>query len=226
MAGLVGSGASAMVQRLGGVGGRHGWVELDGARIACSSPRQAAGDGIGFIPEDRTTRGVVGEMSVGENIALGSLDRVSSRAGIISRRRIDAQAREYQERLDIALPTINAPVRALSGGNQQKVLLSRWLASGVRVLAIDEPTHGVDIGGKAQIHEMLRRFARDGGTIVVASAEPEELVALCDRVAVFVHGRVTKVLTRDDLEASGDTSHAARLLEAMFGGQDREEQVA
>jgi ABC-type sugar transport system ATPase subunit len=224
MAGLVGSGASATVKRLGGLGG-DGWVEVEGERVACSSPRAAARHGIGFIPEDRTIRGVIADMSVGLNIALGSLERVSH-AGVVDRRRIDEQAMEYQRRLSIAMPSVHAPARALSGGNQQKVLISRWLASGVQVLAIDEPTHGVDIGGKAQIHQMLREFAADGGAVVVAGAEPEELVALCDRVAVFVHGRVTHLLARDDLETGSDMTSAARLLEAMFGGAQQREKAA
>jgi ABC-type sugar transport system ATPase subunit len=111
----------------------------------------------------------------------------------------------------------------LSGGNQQKVMLAKWLASGVRVLAIEEPTHGVDVGGKMQIHNLLREFADGGGSVVLASTDVHEVLELCDRLVVFRHGAVTATLAPGDLvdeEDEGGRAHAERVLESLVGSGD------
>jgi ABC-type sugar transport system ATPase subunit len=125
---------------------------------------------------------------------------------------VNNRAREFRSSLDIRTRSVHAPVKTLSGGNQQKVMLAKWLASGVRVLAVEEPTHGIDIG--AQVHDLLRQFARDGGTIVVASTDVEEVLAVCDRIGVMRHGALIDVLNREEL-----THHAL----AVMGTRDPSE---
>jgi ABC-type sugar transport system ATPase subunit len=207
LTGLLGSGAARLLAMAGGSVPLAGRARVDGVPARIGSPIAARKLGIGFIPEDRKGAGVVPEQSVAANIALASLER-TSRGPLLDRRAIDAQARRYRDELGIRLPSIHAPVRSLSGGNQQKVLLARWLASGARLLVIDEPTHGVDVGGKAQIHELLRRFADDGGAVLVASTDVGEVLDLCDRVGVLRHGELvslsaTAELTHSDLTLLG-----------------------
>jgi ABC-type sugar transport system ATPase subunit len=155
---------------------------------------------VGFVPEDRKAEGIVPELSVEMNIALGNLRRVS-RPWRLSRRRIRDQALRLMDLLDIR-PRIPAmPAGHLSGGNQQKVLLAKWLAGDSCVLVMEEPTHGIDVGAKAEIHRLIRRFAAEGGTVVLVSMEVAELLELSDRIGVFREGRLVDVLPR------GATAH-------------------
>jgi ABC-type sugar transport system ATPase subunit len=134
--------------------------------------------------------------------------------GWVDRPALEARADEYRDRLQIRAPNVRTPVKSLSGGNQQKVMLAKWLASGVRILAIEEPTHGIDIGGKVQVHDLLRQLAKDGGSIVVASTDVREVLSLCDRIGVMRHGRLVDVITSSEL------SHADL---AALGAQDSEQ---
>lgn len=194
--GLVGSGAERAMRMLGGAEPLIGRLTLGGRPASISSPSDAAALGIGYIPEDRKREGLVAGMSVAANISLASLGRVS-RAGFLRRRQIRMRAEHYRKAFSIKCRETSAPVRTLSGGNQQKVLIAKWLCAGVQVLVVSEPTHGVDVAGKGQIHELLRDFAAAGGSVIVSSSEAEELVTLCDRIVVFRHGRiVTEVAVR------------------------------
>jgi ABC-type sugar transport system ATPase subunit len=210
--GLLGAGSARLVAGVGGAEPFASKVYVNGEPVHLNSPAAARRAGIGFIHEDRKKSGVVPDQSVANNIALASLENVS-RGPWIDRGAIDRQAEKFREQLNIRLSSIHAPVRSLSGGNQQKVLLARWLASGVKVLAIDEPTHGVDVGGKSQIHALLREFADAGGAVLVASTDVGEVLDLCDRVAVLRHGELAAFkdihgLTRADLTVLG-TQEAA-----------------
>ena len=218
LTGLLGSGAADVVHMLGGARPFPGELQINTRSVAIHDPRDAQQAGIGFIPEDRKAVGLVQDQSVAINVSLSSLRKVSS-LGWISRTRLNSVAKAYQSRLDIRTPSVGTPVKALSGGNQQKVMLAKWLASGVRVLAIEEPTHGIDIGGKVQVHALLREFAAQGGSIVVASTDVEEILDLCARVGIMRHGRLAEVLrpqdvTRADL-AAGGLSGDVGLLEAL-----------
>ncbi|SFL39089.1 sugar ABC transporter ATP-binding protein [Geodermatophilus ruber] len=209
--GLVGSGAATFVSMVGGDVPLRGRAEVDGHEVRLRTARDAQAQGIGFIPEDRKARGLVLEHSCAVNISLASLGRVST-AGRVSRRRLLRRAEEYRNRLDIRMPSLGAPASALSGGNQQKVLVAKWLASGVRLIAVEEPTQGVDIGGRAQIHDLLREFTAAGGAVVLFSTDVREVLALADRVAVFRHGCLSRVHAFDDLDQ-------ARLT-ALTAGED------
>lgn len=187
LTGLVGSGASTVVRMTGGVETMRGHLEVEGRQKRVRNPRDAERLGIGFIPEDRKSAGSIPELSVAVNISLASLDRVG-RAGVINYWRMRARAQQFADKLDIRAASIDSAAKTLSGGNLQKVLLAKWLASDARVLAIEEPTHGIDIGAKAQVHGLLREFTRRGGSILVSLSEVEEALQLCDRVAVFRDG--------------------------------------
>ncbi|MGI9557924.1 MAG: sugar ABC transporter ATP-binding protein, partial [Solirubrobacterales bacterium] len=199
LTGLLGSGAAELVGMIGGAKPLEGDVEIRGNATRIRSPRDAAAAGVGFIPEDRKATGLVPEQSVAINISLASLKTVSRALGWLRTRLVRSRARDFRERLDIRTRSVDAKVKTLSGGNQQKVMLAKWLASGVEVLAIEEPTHGIDIGAKAQVHELLRGFARDGGTIIVASTDVEEVLAVCDRIGIMWHGSLIDVLDREQL---------------------------
>ena len=232
LTGLLGSGAAELVSMIGGARPLDGELEIDGASVRIQTPSDATRAGIGFIPEDRKGSGLVQDQSVAVNISLASLRKVSLAWGWLQRKLMSDRARDYRSSLDIRTRSVNVPVRTLSGGNQQKVMLAKWLASGSRVLAIEEPTHGIDIGGKDQVHDLLRDFARDGGTIVVASTDVEEVLAICDRIGVMRHGALIDVIKGEDLThhelAVMGTRDPTEFLEKMIetGLQEAEPQSA
>jgi len=215
LTGLLGSGAAEIVRMLGGARPFSGALEVYGEQVSIRAPADASRAGIGFIPEDRKAVGLVQDQSVAVNVSLPSLEQVST-AGWVKRSRLEERAEGYRSSLDIRTPTVRAAVKTLSGGNQQKVMLAKWLASRVRILAIEEPTHGIDIGGKVQVHELLRDLAAKGGTIVVASTDVHEVLELCDRVGIMRHGALLEVLESREL------SHAEL---AAAGVRDIEEFV-
>jgi ABC-type sugar transport system ATPase subunit len=151
-----------------------------------------------MIPEDRKALGAIPGLSVAVNVSLASLDAVS-RAGVIDYWKLRERAGRYTRLLDVRAASVDVAADTLSGGNLQKVLIAKWLASGIQILAIEEPTHGIDIGGKAQVHQTLRKFAADGGSIVVALSEIDEALELCDRIAVFSHGALKTVRPSSEL---------------------------
>jgi ABC-type sugar transport system ATPase subunit len=215
LTGLLGSGAATLIRMIGGAQPLPGEAWLDGEPVVIRTPRNACALGIGFIPEDRKAVGLIQDQSIATNISLASLGAVS-RMGVLSRARIATRADDYKERLSIRATSVNQPVAQLSGGNQQKVLLAKWLASGVRLLAVEEPTHGIDIGGKAQVHELLREFADQGGTVVVASTDAGEVLDLCDRIGVMRHGGLTKIVAAAELSRAAVTAIGARDAEDIL----------
>jgi len=198
IAGLIGAGRSELAEAVCGIGPRlAGRVLLDGVPLTIATPRDAIRQGICLVPEDRRGRGVIAEMSVRENLTLANLSALA-RLGLVNRRAESAAAHEIATNLTVKMPSLEVPVGTLSGGNQQKVVLGRWLALGPRVILFDEPTQGVDVGAKAEIHRLIRRLADEGTAVVLISSDLEEIVAECDRVAVMHDGRVTGVLERPE----------------------------
>ncbi|CAN5860676.1 sugar ABC transporter ATP-binding protein [soil metagenome] len=197
--GLLGSGAATVVAMVGGDVPLQGGCELAGAPASIRSVRDAHALGIGLIPEDRKGRGLVVEQSCAFNISMASFRRVARRSWL-SRRRLHSRAEHYREQLDIRMGGPDAPAATLSGGNQQKVMIAKLLASDVRVMAIEEPTQGVDIGGRSQIHALLSDFVADGNAILVYSTDLAEVLALADRVAIFRHGALAHLLPAADLD--------------------------
>jgi len=196
VAGLIGAGRSELAEAICGVGGRvSGRVLIDGQPLAIHSPRDAITHGICLVPEDRRGRGVIGAMSVRENVTLPSLPSYA-RLGLIARGAEADAARQAVTRLQVKTSTIETTVATLSGGNQQKVVLGKWLAVRPRAIFFDEPTQGVDVGAKAEIHRLIRQLADDGTAVVMISSDMEEIVAQSDRVAVMHEGRITGILDR------------------------------
>jgi ABC-type sugar transport system ATPase subunit len=203
IAGLVGSGQSELASVLAGARGRDsGEITLDGRPVALASPREAIRAGIGLLPQDRKAHGFVPEMSVAGNITLASLP-MFSRLSVRSDRKENAAAARLAERLDMKISSVAQPMKTLSGGTQQKAILARWLVRSARILVCDEPTRGVDVGAKEDMYELIRDFARQGGTVVIASSEISEAM-MCDRVLVMARGRVVAELDHDQIDPHGE----------------------
>lgn len=227
LTGLLGSGCAQLVRMVGGAEALRGQATLAGEPISIRNSREALRHGIGFIPEDRKAIGLIPEQSVAVNISLSALDTVS-KYGVLRQKAISERAHEYRDRLSIRTASIYQPVMRLSGGNMQKVLLAKWLASGADILAIEEPTHGIDIGGKAQVHELLRDFADKGGTVLVASTDAAEVLDLCDRVGVMRHGTLVRTVSADELTRASLTADSTRDPEQVLDqliASDEPEQI-
>jgi ABC-type sugar transport system ATPase subunit len=209
VAGLVGSGRTELVRALVGVDRTDaGTIRMDGEAVRFRGPRQAARHGVVMLPEDRKQQGLVMIRPVRENLTLSSLGDLAT-AGFVSRRSELQRTRELAEEFDIRAGSLDAPVVTLSGGNQQKSLFAKWLARTPRVLLADEPTRGVDVGAKRQIHELIVGLAGKGMAVVLISSELEEVLGLAHRVLVMRRGRIVAEYTHE--EASID-----RVLNAAF----------
>jgi rhamnose transport system ATP-binding protein len=196
LAGLVGAGRSELARVLFGLDPADaGELLLRGRPLRIASPGQALAAGIAYLPEDRRRHGVILEMPIDANISLASLDRLSRASGLDVRREREL-ALDYVRRLAIKTPALYAPVATLSGGNQQKVALSRWLATKPSVLILDEPTQGVDVGAKAEIHALMVDLAEQGAAILMISSELPEVLGMSDRIGVMRGGRLAGVLDR------------------------------
>jgi ribose transport system ATP-binding protein len=196
--GLLGAGRTELLEALAGLraGDTSGRLRLAGEPVAIRSPRQALDAGVVLAPEDRKRDGLVLGMSVAENVSLASLERIT-RAGFLRPGLEAAEAADAVRRLAIKTPSTATAVGSLSGGNQQKVVLAKGLACGPRVLLLDEPTRGIDIGAKREIYAVIDGLAQQGLAILVASSELPELLGIADRIAVLADGRVTAEFSRD-----------------------------
>ena len=196
LAGLLGSGKDRVLRRLFGVGGEPTRLLIKGAPKQLSDPSHAVAAGIGMVPGERGL-GLVMSQSVRDNILLASLDRLGSLKGF-DRSGADRIVQTLMDLLDIRPRRPDLAVSALSGGNQQKVILAKWLAREVDILLLDDPTQGIDVAAKAQIHALVRDFAERGGGVVLASSDLGELARLCDTVIALHRGRVRARLERAD----------------------------
>ncbi|MEM1371677.1 MAG: ATP-binding cassette domain-containing protein, partial [Pseudomonadota bacterium] len=195
LGGLLGAGRTETARALFGVDElTSGNIELDGTTVRFSGPGDAINAGLGFLAEDRKAEGIVPDMSVRENLTLALLPKLTSRGQISF-----AKEREIVERyiraLGIKTADMDQPIRELSGGNQQKVLLARWLATEPDVLILDEPTRGVDVGAKREIQAFVRDYVEKGFSVVLISSEFEEIVEGADRIIVMHEGRSVSELT-------------------------------
>ena len=198
IAGLVGSGRTELARTLFGLTpADSGEIRIDGQARRIGSPEQAIALGIGYVPEDRPRYGVIPPMSIAQNTSLAGLDAVSRR-GLLDFARERDLAAGFAGRLGTKMASVDAPVSSLSGGNQQKVALSRWLATRPRVLILDEPTQGIDVGAKAEAHRLMVDLAEQGLAIVMISSELPEILGMSDRIAVMSHGTVAAILSRGE----------------------------
>jgi simple sugar transport system ATP-binding protein len=193
--GLLGSGRGEIAQALFGVApAQRGRVEVDGAEVRIRDVDDAVAAGIGYVPSDRLTEGLFLEQSIADNVVAGSLDLHRARFGLLDRSRLKQTIDTFFSALRIKAASVEAPIRSLSGGNQQRVVLAKWLARGPHVLILNSPTVGVDVGSKEEILDILRREAAKGKGIVVISDDVPELVSVCHRVLVVRRGRVFDVI--------------------------------
>jgi ribose transport system ATP-binding protein len=200
LAGLVGCGRTETVRAIFGADRREaGTILRDGAPVRIASPRDALACGICLATEDRKDQGLILDMPVRANVTLADL-KTHARKGWLQRGAEAASARAMAAALDIRLASIEQNPRELSGGNQQKVVLAKWLLRRPEVLILDEPTRGVDVGAKAEIHALLRRAAEGGMAVLVVSSDLPELLAACDRIVVLSRGRVAGHVPRRDFD--------------------------
>jgi rhamnose transport system ATP-binding protein len=198
VAGLIGAGRTELAKTIFGLHAPdEGEILLRGKPITIGHPSEAIDHGIAYLPEDRRKHGVVPDFSISSNITLASLKKLSSVVGFdFGKER--AVAADYTRRLGVKTPAIFSPVSTLSGGNQQKVALSRWLMTQPSVLILDEPSQGIDVGAKAEIHELMMELAEQGVAILMISSELPEILGMSDRVAVMFKGTIAQVLHRDE----------------------------
>jgi len=213
-AGLVGAGRTETVRLLFGADPKDaGEVYVDGHPVEIHSPADAVKAGIGLVPEDRTNQGLVLRLSVSENIVLPTLDRYARAGSWMDRRALRNTAQDYVDKLSIRTPSLEQKAMLLSGGNQQKTVVAKWLASRLQVLVMDEPTRGIDVGAKAEVHALMSQLAQAGMGIIMISSELPEILGMSDRVLVMAEGRVTAVLER--AEATQETIMAYASGEAV-----------
>lgn len=203
LAGLVGSGRSEILETVYGARkATGGSVSIKGRMLKAGSVRDAVNNGVGLSPEERKSQGLLLEESIYKNVTLSSFARFA-RASMLDERRERAVAREQIEALELRPADPDRPAGTLSGGNQQKILLARWLVHGTTVLLLDEPTRGVDVGARTEIYSLIRRLADAGTAIVVVSSEIEEVLGLSDRVMVVAEGRVLQTTAASDITEHG-----------------------
>ena len=214
LAGLVGAGRTEVLLTLFGVTpARGGTVRLSGAETRLRTPLEAIRAGLALVPEDRKKQGVILEMAVRENMSLASLRR-DQRNGFLNRRREAELSAEMIGALRIKTPSDRQVVQFLSGGNQQKVVLGKWLAIQPRVLFLDEPTRGIDVGAKQEIYKLMEELARNGVAILFVSSEMEEILGMSDRVLVMHEGQLTGELARHELSEEAVMHLATGAVEA------------
>jgi ribose transport system ATP-binding protein len=197
-AGLVGAGRSEVARAIFGVDEAiEVEVTLNGNVLRIKDPQDAITHGIYLVPEDRRQCGLIVDFNVRENISLPNLESYSS-AKLINRARETSAAQDACKAINIKTPSTEMRAANLSGGNQQKVALAKWLTFSPRVLIFDEPTRGIDVGAKAEIYQLIRKLAAEGASVIVISSEMEEVLGISDRIAVMHEGRLTGVLERSE----------------------------
>ncbi|MGN6307684.1 MAG: sugar ABC transporter ATP-binding protein [Mesorhizobium sp.] len=208
LSGLVGSGRTELARTIfGDITPDGGEILIEGVPIRSRGPRDVIASGIGLVPEDRKDQGLVVDLSVMANISMPSLGPLGH-LGVLSRQRERRLAEDYVKRLAIRTPTIGQKVMFLSGGNQQRVVIAKWLATRPKVLIVDEPTRGVDVGAKSEIHGILRSLASEGMAILMISSDLPEVLAVSDRILVMSNGRLAGELTGDLVTQEQVMNHA------------------
>jgi len=207
--GLVGAGRSELMQSLFGITKpAAGEVHIDGDAVVIRAPADAVGKGIVYVPEDRGKQGAITALPIFQNVTLPSLGRTSQN-GFLRLAEEFKLARDYTERLDLRAASLDTDVGNLSGGNQQKVVIAKWLATQPKVIILDEPTKGIDIGSKAAVHEFMAELAAQGLAVIMVSSEIPEVLGMSDRVIVMREGRIAAELAGEDMTPETLVRHAA-----------------
>ncbi len=196
--GLVGAGRTELLKLIyGAIKSKTGKIKLHSKEIKIDNPSQAIQNGIVYCPEDRKKEGIIAIRSVKENINI-SIRRLIARLGFINEKKDNENAKQFVEKLNIKTPSINRLARDLSGGNQQKVILARWLSEKIKVILFDEPTRGIDVGAKSEIYSIISQLAHQGIGIVVVSSELPEILGISDRIIVMRQGKMHTSLKHDE----------------------------
>jgi len=198
LAGLMGAGRTEVIEGVFGIKPIDaGEITIKGQRVEIKSPRDAIKHGMALLTEDRKLTGIMGVLSVRDNMMIASL-RNYSKAGFLNKRIINETCAREKTRLELKTPSMDQLIRLLSGGNQQKVLVSRWLLTVPDILILDEPTRGIDVGAKSEIHRLMSKLAQEGKAIIMVSSELPEILGMSDRVLVMHDGRVGGIFDRKD----------------------------
>jgi len=217
VAGLVGSGRTELARAIFGADQiAAGTITLDGKPIHPTSPADAIEYGIGLVPEDRKHQAIFAMLGILQNFSVATLDTFSNRLGFMNESRERSALADYKSALSIRMSSPEQPIEGLSGGNQQKVILARWLARNPKVLIVDEPTRGVDVGAKAEVHQILVQLAARGIAVMVISSELPEVLAVSDRIVTMRQGRITG-------EMSGSDASEEKLMALMALDQRQRE---
>lgn len=218
LAGLVGSGRTEFAEALFGLATQdEGEIRIHGKPVEIRSPGDAVREGLAYVPEDRRNHGVVLNMPVAANMTIASLGKVSAN-GLIRSEEEENVAQGYIQSLGVKTPGADTCVANLSGGNQQKVALARWLMTDPKVLILDEPTQGIDVGAKAEIYHLMERLTRNGTAILMISSDMNEILGMSDRIAVMSKGKIAGILSRDEA-----TPH--KVLELTLGLHSSQEKA-
>ncbi len=212
LTGLLGSGRTELAMSLFGLNKTQaGVIKVNGKEVDINSPMVAKKYGIALLPEDRSREGLFIERKIKENISAPIIDTICKN-GIVNRKKENEIAEKYVEELKVRTPSIETVVGTLSGGNQQKVVISKWIATSPKVFIMDTPTVGIDIGSKAEIYEQIHKFADEGMAIILISDEIQEVMANCNRVLVMAHGKCVVELSEEDLMQEGADKHLAEII--------------
>ena len=214
LGGLDGQGQGELLFALFGVlRGVQGKIRVNGQEVQIMSPSTAASKEIGMalIPEDRKTEGLILPMSIGDNGVLAVIDRLLNHFGLIQRQKENQTVQKMVEQMQVKMASPNSPVRSLSGGNQQKVVIGKWLLTEAQIYLLHDPTRGIDVGTKQEIYQLMRQLADDGASILFFSTELSELVGMCDRVLILYEGRIFRELAGDDINEENIVSAALGL---------------
>jgi methyl-galactoside transport system ATP-binding protein len=199
--GLVGAQRTELIESLFGLRGlASGTISIHGRKVKIKSPAAAKRHNIALLTEERRVTGIFPVLSVYENTIIASLGRYQNRIGLLDEKKGRDEAREQTQKFRTKTPSVNTLIRNLSGGNQQKVLLARWLLTDPEILLLDEPTRGIDVGAKFEIYTIITELARQGKSIVMISSEMPELLGMSDRIMVMSEGRLTGIV--DGAEAT------------------------
>ena len=212
--GLVGAGRSELMQAIFGITRpASGTIAIDGVEIKARSAADAIDAGIVYVPEERGKQGIVTDLPIYQNVGLPSLER-TSKSGMLNTKNEFALAREFTERLDLRAASLSQMAGTLSGGNQQKIVIAKWLATQPRVIILDEPTKGIDIGSKAAVHEFMGELVAQGLSVILVSSELPEILGMSDRVVIMREGLMVDTLVNDDtLSAENLVMMAAGITE-------------
>jgi ribose transport system ATP-binding protein len=202
-AGLLGSGRSNLLRRIFGALPREGTLVVDGVLVPAGDTVGAMRAGVGYVPEDRLRDALFADLPIAQNLSITALSESSVGLGVVSGRRETSRARDLVRRYWVKADSVGQPIGSLSGGNQQKVVLARWMQRQPKVLLLDEPTQGVDVGARAEIHRLVRSACAEGLAVIVVSSEMEELVAMCDRAYVISRSTPVDELSGHELTEEG-----------------------